>query len=138
MKILFVCTGNTCRSPMAEAIFNGVSEGAFSRGIFADGSHATENAIKVMEEMNLDISEHVSTQLTREDIEEADLILTMTQSHKNMLLQIVPEEKDKIFTIGEYSNGEDIVDPYGGDIEIYRRCAETLKEEIERIVEKLK
>ncbi len=138
MKILFVCTGNTCRSPMAEAIFNTISEGAFSRGFSGNGFPATENAVKVMAEMGIDISKHVSKMLTLDDLSDADLVLTMTKAHKNLLTDIAPAEKDKIFTIGEYAGGEDIADPYGGDIEVYRRCAEMLKEEIEKIAEKLK
>ncbi len=138
MRVLFVCTGNTCRSPMAEGIFNHLSDGAISRGIYAEGTAASENAVKAMAKMGIDISSHVSTQLTVEDVKEADLVLTMTKGHKAVVLNAVPEAKDKVFTLGEYAGGSDVSDPYGGSEEIYDACAKELYNYIERIVEKLK
>lgn len=138
MRVLFVCTGNTCRSPMAEGIFNSLSEGAFSRGLYAEGGSATQKAIVAMEQMNIDISKHVSTQLTTDDINESDLVLAMTNAHKMAILSVMPDAKDKVFTIGEYADGGDVTDPYGGDETVYKACADELYEYIERIVEKLK
>ncbi len=137
MKVLFVCTGNTCRSPMAEGIYNSISHGAFSRGLYAEGGSASINAIKAMEKLGIDISHHNSTQLTKEDLENADLVLTMTKGHKGAILSVFPGE-DKVFTIGEYAGGYDVIDPYGGSEEVYEACAEELYSYIERIVEKLK
>ncbi len=138
MKVLFVCTGNTCRSPMAEGIFNFISKGAFSRGLYAEGGSASHNAIKAMEKMGIDIKNHASTQLTKEDVDTADIVLTMTMGHKKMVLSAMPEHEGKVFTIGEYVNGEDVADPYGGDERAYDACAKQLYEYIEKIVEKLK
>ena len=138
MRILFVCTGNTCRSPMAEGIFNSLSEGAFSRGIYAEGGRASENALSVMDKMGIDITGHISTQLTCDDVNEADLVLAMTKVHKAAILSVMPEAKDKVFTLGEYAGGGDISDPYGGDEAVYEKCARELYDYIERIVEKLK
>ncbi|MBQ7876502.1 MAG: low molecular weight protein arginine phosphatase [Clostridia bacterium] len=138
MRVLFVCTGNTCRSPMAEGIFNSLSEGAFSRGLYAEGGGANPKAIATMEQMNIDISNHVSTQLTRDDINDSLLVLTMTKAHKMAILSVMPDAKDKVFTIGEYADGGDVIDPYGGGETVYKACADELYEYIERIVEKLK
>ncbi|MBQ8002752.1 MAG: low molecular weight protein arginine phosphatase [Clostridia bacterium] len=138
MKVLFVCTGNTCRSPMAEGIFNSISKGAISRGISAEGGNASEKAIVTMEKMGIDISKHVSTQLSVEDINQSDLVLTMTKGHKNIILSVLPMCKDKVFTLGEYAGGSDVADPYGGSEAEYDKCARQLYEYIEKIVEKLK
>ncbi|MCJ8007915.1 low molecular weight protein arginine phosphatase [Lederbergia wuyishanensis] len=143
MNVLFVCTGNTCRSPMAEAIFNVVWNGkgeAKSVGMFAaEGENAATNAIDVLKEHGIEIN-HRSKQMTKEDLDWAYLVLTMTTSHKNMLLNIYPGAADKIYTLKEYVNGlgndSDVLDPYGGDINVYRSTFTELKELINRIYEK--
>lgn len=138
MKVLFVCTGNTCRSAMCEGIFNHLSSGAFSRGLYAEGGAASENAIRAMEKMGIDISSHLSKQLTRDDVEEADLVLTMTKNHKTAILSVMPEAKEKVFTLGEYADGDDVSDPFGKNAEAYEQCAEQLRIYIERTIEKIK
>lgn len=131
MKIIFVCTGNTCRSPMATAFMKKIAADndmgmiVESAGIMAaEGENASENAIGIMHEYGIDITEHRSYQLREKDVEEADLILTMTYGQKMMISQLAPE---KVFTLGEFSgNDADISDPYGGDLEEYRETAEEI------------
>lgn len=131
MKILFVCTGNTCRSPMAAAFMNKIASEndleveADSAGVFAtEPEPASENAVAAMREYGIDLSEHRSKQLTNELINEADLILTMTQAHKMLIEQLA---EGKLYTLLEYAGGSgDISDPYGGDEEEYKAAAQEI------------
>lgn len=141
-KILFVCTGNTCRSAMAAAIFNDIAMKRDidvmieSAGLAApDGEAASLNAVKALAEMGIDLSYHRAKTLSPELIDIADVILTMTESHKAVISPYAP---DKVFTLKEYvgENG-DVADPYGGDIEIYRSTASELKALLEKLAEGL-
>ncbi len=145
MRILFVCTGNTCRSPMAEVIANAIFKNngrdvcAFSRGIFAEsGMPASEYAKLAVKNYGLSLEEHRACQLTESDIKEADLILTMTASHKRMLEKICPAEK--LFTLKEYCYGTeaDISDPFGMSPSVYMDCAEEIIGCVNIMAEKLK
>lgn len=144
MKILFVCTGNTCRSAMCEGIFNHLVEDkkieVFSAGISADeGASASENAIEALNQMGIDISNHKSKLLTKGDIFDANLVLCMTDVHKTLIQNACPDEKHKVYTLCEYAKGtnEKISDPYGMDINTYISCAKKLKELIEIVLEKV-
>lgn len=148
-RILFVCTGNTCRSPMAQALFNrlaasGQSEDeyqAFSAGLSAfAGVPASANAVKAMEDYpGADLSDHRARNISREDIDSAYLVLTMSLSHKQYILSLYPDAYQKVYTLKEYVYGaaDDINDPYGGSEAVYRRCAAEIAQAVEKLAEKL-
>lgn len=148
-NILFVCTGNTCRSPMAAALFLKLLEGkregisgnfeVLSAGIFAhDGMKASCEAIEAMQKEDIDLTGHTSQMLYPDLVRDADLILTMTGDHKKILLERFPEEKSKIYTLMEYAGlkGE-ISDPFGRGQEEYLKTASQLKEVLNQVVDRL-
>ncbi|MDN5314724.1 MAG: protein arginine phosphatase [Clostridiales bacterium] len=148
MNICMICTGNTCRSPMAEALLRKhlINKGdklchVCSAGINAwSGDLASEYSQQVLfEEYALDISDHKSQRVNPEIIEKSDLIITMTTDHKRMLLRFFPEAQSKVFTIGEAAdrNEIDINDPYGGDYSDYSRTASQINILTEAIASKI-
>lgn len=129
MNILFICTGNTCRSPMAERYLDSLNltnVTAESRGLSAEGGGVSPNAVKVMGELGIDLSHDVSAQLTAKDLIWADKILYMSPSHLTILSLYAP--KEKLFMLGG-----GIPDPYGGDTERYRKCRDEIISEIDRL-----
>lgn len=141
-KILFICTGNTCRSPMAEAIFKHKTNNRYevkSAGIFAqDGSTASLHSIDVLKKQSIPI-DHKSKQLTTELVVWSDLILTMGNSHKQMILQRYPKADDKVFCLKEFAQNTkaDIADPFGGTLEDYEKTFNEIEEAIQKLIEKL-
>ncbi len=138
MKLIFVCTGNTCRSPMAEGLFKKLLKerdikdiDCSSAGLAAyGGGTAAANAILAASELGADISAHSSHPLTKDDVLNADLIVCMNKEHCEVLRTVLPE--DKICLLGD-----GIVDPYGGDIEVYRACAKEIEQALTELIEKL-
>ena len=147
MKVLVICTGNTCRSPMAEGIFkslikeNSLDFEISSAGTDAyDGDSVTNHAEMALKKMGIDISNHKSKLVHRDLIERVDLVLTMTKSHKETIIKKFPEAKNKVFLLNEYAFEEfkDVVDPFGGTIIDYEKARDEIYTAAEEIVRKFK
>ncbi len=142
MNILFVCTANTCRSPMAAAIMekiaieNDIDVLIESAGIFAQiGERASDEAIAALDEMGIDLTYHRSKPVSEDLVKKSDLILTMTEGHKKILEGLSPK---KVYSVMEYIGATgDIADPYGGDIEEYRETAKEIYDVLVDVAEKI-
>lgn len=162
-NILLVCTGNSCRSPMAEVILKKLLKdrpGKSSKEIKvtsagtwgSEYAGATREAIQVVKEKALDLSSHKSKKLTADLIEEADIILVMTSLHKEEIINKFPESKSKVFVLREYADFtnddlqftrhasrvtcHDIQDPIGQSVEVYRKTAQLIEDSLKKIVDK--
>lgn len=147
MNILFVCSGNTCRSPLAEAVARHLATEAqrsdisvSSAGTQAwDGSPASDGALLVGMERGLDLSNHRSRQLTLEILESSDLVLVMAPSHLAHVKDMMPSANAHL--LGGYAAGEErgftVQDPFGGDLAAYRETADDLERELSALIKRI-
>lgn len=137
--IAIVCTGNTCRSPMAETLLRDKLVKVFGRDdaaavvsaglAAAAGMGASDGSIEVMGQRDLDLTGHCSTPLSDEIMQTADVILTMTRGHRRAILAAWPSLADRVHTLRR--DGGDVTDPVGQPVEIYQSCADQIDAELD-------
>lgn len=150
MKIMFLCTGNTCRSAMASGLAKKLAREKkldieiYSAGIFAEkGEHASYNSVAIMKEYDVDLVTHTATPIGDSEIEKMDLILCATNSQREQVIARYKNLKDKAFTMKEYAGLDkegtdmDIKDPWGYDTNAYRICAAEISLCVDKIIEKI-
>lgn len=142
-KILFVCTGNTCRSPMAEGIFRkismekGLGFDAQSAGICTiTGLPASQNSVLAMEEIGVDLKQFCSTDISELNLQDYALIAVMTEEHRRMLTDVFGVDEERIYILGGDSGG--ISDPYGASLGVYRQTRDEIADAVENLAGELR
>lgn len=140
-KIIFVCTGNTCRSPMAEIILKKILKDAnvtnvkiSSAGLMAvDGEKMSEYSKIALKELGFRLYGFKSKRLTPNMVKKANMVICMTNSHKESLKGF-----NNVYTLAEVTGTKDVIDPYGYDLSVYKKTAEQIKYACEIILKEIK
>lgn len=148
MKVLFVCTGNICRSPMAEAILKDLLRREGLRGIKVSsaglhalvGEEVPATTKGLLSQRGIDLSGHRGRQLDRDLVDQSDLILVMDRYQLAILESLFPQSKGKVFPLRQFASngGWEIQDPFGGDEEDYRLCLQRLEECMPGLLERIR
>ncbi len=135
--ILFVCTGNICRSPMAAGIMRqriaalGLTDQiqVLSAGVWAENGHeASQNARIVLEQRGISLNDHQSQNVTPTLLSQASIVLVMEEAHRRSLFYLAPQHLSKVFLLTEMAGGhEDVADPFGGPLQGYAETANLLE-----------
>jgi tRNA threonylcarbamoyl adenosine modification protein (Sua5/YciO/YrdC/YwlC family) len=149
--VLLVCSGNTCRSPMAAALLRrllarkiGVPDDEYHRsGIVVEsagiaalpGGSASYPAVETMKESGIDLGPHETRRLTADLVESAELVLAMTQDQVRLIRELAPEHSDKIFLLDP--TGANVIDPFGSSMETYRSTAREIQRSLERWLDRI-
>lgn len=145
--VLFICTGNTCRSPMAAAYFRKLLDDrqiadveVRSAGVMTiTGLLASQEAVQVMDNEGIDLRRHRSTQLTPELVRKADLILSMTPFHRQRALRISDDAKNKTYLLKEFTRSDlknpQIADPMGCTLEVFKKCFKEIKAACDKLAD---
>ncbi|NQT05927.1 MAG: low molecular weight protein arginine phosphatase [Candidatus Omnitrophica bacterium] len=150
-NILFVCTGNSCRSVMAEGLLRKLLKDKGIEGITVSSAGISaisgfvpmDKTVKAMKKESIDVSGYKTKRLTADLVNAADLILTMETMHKDAVVNIIPDAKEKTYLLREYINKEDglpgfaVPDPIGKPFEIYERVLDMINVSLKELVKKI-